>query len=82
MKAPVESAFGRSARCFDGCGLRRNTVWTARAAEAAGTDSAPPGACGAAIAQLETALNEARTQWHVVASASESVGTGAVTAKH
>jgi hypothetical protein len=45
---------------------------TARAAEARVTDPAPPGACATAISRLETALNEARMQGRVVASAPES----------
>jgi hypothetical protein len=53
-------------------------IWfgIARGAEAGITDSAPPGACGAAIGQLESALNlsETRAHGHVVASAPESVG--------
>jgi hypothetical protein len=45
---------------------------TARAVEAALTD-APPGACGAALARVETALSQARASGHIVASAPESV---------
>ena len=75
MKAPIGSPLVvvlgvlTSAACTTG-------TWfgTARAAEAGITDSAPPGACGAAIARLETALSEARAHGHVVASAPESVG--------
>jgi hypothetical protein len=74
MKAPIDSPLVvvlgvlTSAACTG--------IWfeTARAAEAGITDSAPPGACGAAIARLETALSEARAHGHVVASAPESVG--------
>ena len=45
---------------------------TARAVEAALTD-VPPGACGAALARVETALSQARASGHIVASAPESV---------
>jgi hypothetical protein len=37
-------------------------------------DPAPKGACGAAIARLETVLGQARASGRVVASAPESVG--------
>ena len=47
-------------------------VGPARAVEAALTD-APPGACGAALARVETALSRARASGHIVASAPESV---------
>ena len=46
---------------------------TAHGAEAPVADNASPGACGAAIARLETALNEARAHGHVVANAPESI---------
>ena len=53
-----------------------SVVWIggAKAVEAAITDDpAPKGACGAAIARLETALNQARASGRAVTSAPESV---------
>jgi hypothetical protein len=74
MKAPVESALVLVLGVFMGPACAGTWSGTARAAQAGVTDSAPPGACGAAIARLETALEQARTQGRVVASARESVG--------
>ena len=71
MRAPIGSVLAvvvASAACTAG--------WTgaARAVEAGVTDDpAPKGACGAAIGRLEAALNEARANGRVVASAPESV---------
>jgi len=55
-----------AAACAGTCG-------TARGAEAPVADNSSPGACGASIARLEAALNEARTHGHVVANAPESI---------
>jgi hypothetical protein len=69
MKIPTIVVFSGllSAACFG--------VWTgvARAEEAGITDPVRPGACGAAIARLETALNRARADGQAVVSAPESV---------
>lgn len=71
MRAPIGSVLAvvlASAACTAG--------WTgaARAVEAGVTDDpAPKGACGAAIGRLEAALNEARANGRVVASAPELV---------
>jgi hypothetical protein len=57
-------------------GVAASTTWigAARAVEAGvADDPAPKGACGAAIARLETVLNQARVNGRVVASAPESV---------
>jgi hypothetical protein len=74
MKAPVESALVLMLGALTGVGCAGTWIGTARAGESGVTDSASPGACKAAIARLETALNEARTQGRVVASAPQSVG--------
>jgi hypothetical protein len=74
MKAPVDSGFVVVLGVLTGAACAGAWFATARAAEAGVIDSAQHGACGAAIARLETALNEARTQGRVVASAPESVG--------
>jgi hypothetical protein len=74
MKAPVESAFVVVLRVLTGVACAGAWFGTAQAAEAGVTDSAPHGACGAAIARLATALEEARAQGRVVASAPEAVG--------
>jgi hypothetical protein len=74
MKAPVESALVLVLGILMGAACAGTWFGTARAAQAGAADPAPPGACGAAIARLETALEEARTQGRVVASARESVG--------
>jgi hypothetical protein len=71
MKTPVQSTLVVVLGVLTGGACNETT---ARAAEAGVTDSAPPGACGAAIARLETALNESRVQGRVVASAPQSVG--------
>jgi hypothetical protein len=69
MKVPTIVVFSGllSAACFG--------VWTgvARTEEAGVTDLVRPGACGAAIARLETALNRARANRRAAASAPESV---------
>jgi hypothetical protein len=69
MKIPTIVMFSGllSAACFG--------VWTgvARAEEAGVTDPVRPGACGAAIARLETALNRARADGQAVVTAPESV---------
>jgi hypothetical protein len=46
-------------------------VGTAGAVEA-GLADPPPGACGAALARVETALSQARASGHIMASAPES----------
>jgi hypothetical protein len=74
MKASVGSALVLVLGVLMGAACVGTWFGTARAAQAGVTDSAPPGACGAAIARLETALKEARTQGRVVGSARESVG--------
>jgi hypothetical protein len=43
-------------------------------ARAGVADPAPPGACGAAIARLETEFNQARAKGQALASAPESIG--------
>jgi len=72
MTAPTRSAlvvvFVASAACSGAW------IGVARAVEAGVADPVPIGACGAAIARLETALNQARANGRVVASAPESVG--------
>jgi hypothetical protein len=72
MTTPIRSAlvvvFLASAACTGAW------IGVARAVEAGVADPAPIGACGAAIARLETALNQARGNGRVVASAPESVG--------
>jgi hypothetical protein len=72
MTTPIRSAlvvvFLASAACTGAW------IGVARAEEAGVADPAPIGACGAAIARLETALNQARGNGRVVASAPESVG--------
>ena len=69
MKIPTIVVFSGllSAACFG--------IWTgvARTEEAGVTDPVRPGACGAAIARLETALNRARANGQAVASAPQSV---------
>jgi hypothetical protein len=74
MPAPVRSALLVVLGVFTGAACAGTCFGTARAAEADVTEQAPPGACGAAIARLETALSEARAHGHVVASAPESIG--------
>jgi len=74
MKAPIESPLFVVLGVLTSAACAGTWFEIARGAEAGITDSAPPGACGAAIAQLETALSEARAHGHVVASAPESVG--------
>ncbi len=74
MTAPVASALVVVLVVLTGAACAGTCFGTARAAEADVTDTAPPGACGAAIARLETALNEARAYGHVVANAPESIG--------
>jgi hypothetical protein len=74
MRASVESALVLVLGVSVGAACAGIWFGTARAAQAGVTGSAPPGACGAAIARLETALQEARTQGRVVGSARESVG--------
>jgi hypothetical protein len=51
-------------------------AWTgvARAGEDGIADPAPPGACGAAIARLETEFNQARAKGQALSSAPESIG--------
>jgi hypothetical protein len=73
MKAPVESALVLVLGVSMGAACGGTWFGTARAAQAGATEPAPPGACGAAIARLQTALEEARSQGRVVASARESV---------
>lgn len=73
MKTPIASvsfaAFGvlMSAACAGAL------IGAARAEDAGVTDRARPGACGAAIAQMETALSQAHANGHVVGSAPESL---------
>ena len=74
MKAAVESTLVLVLGVLMGAACAGTWFGTARAVEAGVTDSTRPGACGAAIARLETALTQARTQGRVVASARESVG--------
>jgi hypothetical protein len=74
MKAQIESALVVVFGVLTSAACAGTWFGTARAAEAGITDATPPGACSAAIARLETALNEARAHGHVVASAPESVG--------
>jgi hypothetical protein len=74
MKAPVESGLVVVLGALMGAACAGTWFGAARAAEAGVTDSAPRGACRAAIVRLETALNEARTQGRVVASAPQSIG--------
>ena len=71
MKAPIGSAL------IVVLGIASSVAWigAAPAVEAEAIDDpAPKGACGAAIARLETALNQARASGRVIASAPESVG--------
>jgi hypothetical protein len=75
MKAPVESTLLVVLGALTGAVCAGTWFGTARAAEAMVAHSAPPGACDAAIARLETALNEARAQRRV-ASAPQSIGAG------
>ncbi len=74
MKAPLKSPLVVMLGVLTSAACAGTWFGTAGAAEAGITDSAAPGACGAAIARLETALSEARAHGHVVASAPESVG--------
>jgi hypothetical protein len=74
MNARVESALAILLGALTAAACAGTWFGTTRAARAGVTDSAPPGACGAAIGRLETALNEARTQGRVVASAPQSIG--------
>jgi hypothetical protein len=70
MKAPIGSAL------IVLLGVAASTAWihTASAVEAeAINDPAPKGACGAAIARMETALDQARANGRVAGSAPESV---------
>jgi len=71
MKAPIGSALVVL------LGVAASAAWI-RAVPAVEAevinDPAPKGACGAAIARMETALNQARASGRVVASAPESVG--------
>jgi hypothetical protein len=50
------------------------TAWAQEAGVVAGLTGAPPGACGAAIARLETAWNQARASGQALATVPESVG--------
>ena len=70
MKAPVGSAL------IVAIGVVASAAWvrTAPAVEAVIDDPAPKGACGAAIARMETVLNQARTNGLGVLTAPESVG--------
>jgi hypothetical protein len=71
MKAPIGSFL--AAFCVTaGAVSSAPFVGAAHALEAALTDP-PPGACGAALARVETALSQARASGHFVASAPESV---------
>ena len=71
MKAPIGSFL--AVFCVTACAVSSTPfVGMARAVEAALTD-APPGACGAALARVETAFSQARASGHFVASAPESV---------
>ena len=71
MTAPIGSFL--AVLCVTACAVSSTPfVGTARAVEAALTD-APPGACGAALVRVETALSQARASGHIVASAPESV---------
>ena len=71
MQAPIGSFL--AVLCVTACAVSSTPfVGTARAVEAALTDL-PAGACGAALARVETALSRARASGHIVASAPESV---------
>jgi hypothetical protein len=73
MKAPSRSALVVVLGVMTGaaCGIK---IAAGQGAETGVTHPMPPGACGAAIGLLETALNEARARGRAVATARESVG--------
>ena len=71
MQAPIGSFL--AVLCVTACAVSSTPfVGIAQAVEAALTGP-PPGACGAALARVETALSQARASGHIVASAPESV---------
>jgi hypothetical protein len=74
MKASIRSAFVVVLGIVTGTACARTTIAVAQGTETSVTNAAPPGACDAAIARLEKALNEALVRGRPLTTARESIG--------